>query len=282
MAGSGWAAPNATPRPFGPLRARSLGPDGDAVVLLHGLISTGDVFGAAYEQLATTHRLVIPDLLGFGRSMDERRSAFSVDAHLDALDELAERAGLFNSSRWTLGAHSMGVSLALRWSIRHPDHVVRVVGWGAPTYPSPDRARRHVAGSAMARLFALDTPVAARACAVSCRHRTAAGWLSAVAEPQLPTAIARQAPLHTWPAYRDAIRHLVIDVDWDEIVTTCARLGFDVRFVWGTRDAVGDRAHAERLASGKAVYVDVLDHGDHRLPLTDPLTCISHLTDRRG
>jgi pimeloyl-ACP methyl ester carboxylesterase len=282
MAGSGWTAPRSNRRPFGRLWARSLGPDGDAVVLLHGLISTGDVFGAAYEQLASTHRLLVPDLLGFGRSMDEQRSSFGVDAHLDALDELAERSGLFNSSRWTLGAHSMGVSLALRWAIRHPDRVVRVVGWGAPTYPTPERARRHVAGSAMARLFALDTPMAARACALSCRHRTVAGWLSAVVEPQLPVAVARQAPLHTWPAYRDAIRYLVIDVDWEELVTTCARLRVDIRFVWGERDAVGDRVYAEQLTSGRAGRVDVLDHGDHRLPLTNPAMCISHLTDGLG
>lgn len=282
MAGSGWTPPTVMRRPFDPLWARSLGPDGDAVVLLHGLISTGDVFGAAYEQLALTRRLVVPDLLGFGYSMDENRSAFGVDAQLDALDALAERSGLFNSSRWTLGAHSMGVSLALRWATRHSDRVVLVVGWGAPIYPSPDRARRHVTGSALAKLFALDTPMAARVCAMSCRHRTVAGLLSAIAEPRLPVAIARQASLHTWPAYRDTIRHLVIEVDWDELVSTCAHLGVGVRFVWGERDPVGDRAYAERLASGRAVHIEVLDHGDHRLPLTDPVTCISHLTDQYG
>ncbi len=279
MADSGWVAPSSSRRRFGVLWGRSLGPDGDAVVLLHGLISTGDVFGAGYEQLATDRRLVIPDLLGFGRSLDEQRSAFGADAHLDALDVLAESSGLFDCPRWTLGAHSMGVSLALRWAIRHPDRVVRVVGWGAPIYPSPSAARQQITGSAMAKLFALDTHVAERACAVSCRHRAAAGWLSAVAEPRLPVAIARQVPLHTWPAYRDAVRHLVIDVDWDELVTDCADLEIDVRLVWGAHDRVGDRRHAEHLARDGAGQVDVLDHGDHRLPLTDPATCISHLTE---
>lgn len=279
MVDSGWVASRSRRRRFGALWARSLGPDGDAVVLLHGLISTGDVFGAGYEQLATDRRLVVPDLLGFGRSIDEHRSAFEVDAQLDALDELAKTSGLFDCPRWTLGAHSMGVSLALRWAMRHPEHVVRVVGWGAPIYPSPNAARQHIAGSAMAKLFALDTHIAERACALSCRHRAAAGWLSAVAEPRLPVAIARQVPLHTWPAYRDAIRYLVIDVDWDELVSACARLEIDVRLAWGARDRVGDRRHAERLARGRAVQVDVLDHGDHRLPLTDPATCISHLKE---
>ncbi|MAT06686.1 MAG: hypothetical protein CL424_16745 [Acidimicrobiaceae bacterium] len=280
MTGSGWAAPRGARRQFGSLWARSLGPDRDAVVLLHGLISTGDVFGAAYERLASRRRLVVPDLLGFGRSMDERRSSFGVDDHLDALDELAEGTGLFGSRRWTLGAHSMGVSLALRWAIRHADRVVRVVGWGAPMHASPARARRDVAGSAMARSFALDTSLAEKMCALSCRHRMAAGWLSTVAEPRLPIPIARQVPLHTWPSYRDAVRHLVIHVDWQELMSTCEHLGIEVRLAWGARDPVGDRSYAKRLTSGRAAHIEVLDHGDHRLPLTDPMTCISQLTER--
>lgn len=276
---SNWAASDSEPRSFGQLWARSAGRDGDAVVLLHGLISTGDVFGAAYDRLASTHRLVTPDLLGFGRSMDEDRPSFSRNDHLDALDELAAAAGLFESSRWTLGAHSMGVSLALSWAARHPDRVVRVVGWGAPTYPSPEEARAHVAGSMMARLFALDTELAARACAISCRHRTAASWISAAAEPRLPVPIARAAPLHTWPAYRDAVQGLVLDADWERLVTTCDRHSIEVRLVWGANDRIGDRSYAERLVEGtRHASVDVLEHGDHRLPLTHAAACIAQLT----
>lgn len=278
MNGSAWVASEIEPCRFGRLWARSVGGRGDAVVLLHGLISTGDVFGAAYDQLAATHRLVVPDLLGFGRSMDEERVSFGVEAHLDALDELADRTGLFESPCWTLGAHSMGVSLALRWAGRHPDRIVRVVGWGAPVYPSPEQARSHIAGSMMTRLFALDTELAARACALSCRHRTAAGWLSVVAEPRLPVSIARAAPLHTWPAYREAIQHLVLDVDWDDLVGECDRHAIEVGFVWGAKDRVGDRICAERLVEHRRLgWVEELDRGDHRLPLTNPTTCIEQL-----
>jgi pimeloyl-ACP methyl ester carboxylesterase len=250
-------------------------------VLLHGLISTGDVFGAAYDRLAVTGRIVVPDLLGFGRSMDDSRSTFSVDDHLDALDEVAARTGLLTSARWTIGAHSMGSALALRWAARHHDQVARVVCWGAPVYHSPDAARARIGGSTMARLFALDTDLAARACAISCRHRTGAGWLSAVAEPRLPIPVARAASLHTWPAYRDAIRHLVIDTEWAELIGVLDLAGTPVHLVWGSRDRIGDRSHADAIASqcSRATITSIKGAG-HHLPMTHPQVCIGQLAGR--
>ena len=141
----------------------------------------------------------------------------------------------------------MGSALALLWAVRHRDRVARVVCWGAPVYRSPETARVRIAGSTMARLFALDTDLASRACAISCRHRTAAGWLSAAAEPRLPVPVARAASLHTWPAYRDALRQLVIDPEWNELVTACDQASIEIRLVWGGAGTVSATAPLQIL-----------------------------------
>ncbi len=71
------------------------GGNGDTVtVLLHGLVATGDVFGAAFDPITEAATLVVPDLLGFGRSLDEERTAFPVEDHLDTLDETLTALGL--------------------------------------------------------------------------------------------------------------------------------------------------------------------------------------------
>jgi pimeloyl-ACP methyl ester carboxylesterase len=276
-----WTAPNLTGNRFGPLYART-GGDGDrAVVLLHGLVSTGDVFGGAYDQLASTGRVVIPDLLGFGRSMDETRSSFSVEDHMDALDQLAERTGLFDC-RWTIGAHSMGSALALHWAGRHVDRVDRVVCWGAPLYASADAAIAQISGSTMARLFVLDTRWAERACAVSCRHRSVAGWFAAAFAPALPIPIARAASLHTWPAYRDAMSHFVVETDWHRLLNGFDDSDIHVELVWGTSDKVGDHDHGKALAD---IYlrttVTLVEGADHGLPMTHPQLCLRELNRAR-
>lgn len=261
---------------FGSLHARVAG-DGDrAFVLLHGLVSTGDVFGASFDRLANSGRLVVPDLLGFGRSLDESRDAFTVEAHLDALDDLAERTGLFER-RWTIGAHSMGSALAMRWAARHHERVDKLVCWGAPVFPSPEIARSRITGS-MARLLVLDTRAAEFVCRVSCSHRRSFGRLAMLLEPRLPRDLARSVSLHTWAAYRDALSHFVIDADWPALLDDLDRLDIPIEMVWGTADPVGDPDLARQLTanSASASVRAVLD-ADHYLPMSHPDICLSQL-----
>ncbi len=252
------------------------------MVLLHGLVSTGDIFGSTFDTLAESHQVVVPDLLGFGRSMDSTRDAFSLADHLDALDDLADQHGLFDH-RWTIGAHSMGSSLALHWATRHAERVDRIVCWGAPIHQSPVQARRQIGGSSMARLFALDDGLAEQACAISCRHRAAAGWMSSLAEPRLPVAVARAASLHTWPAYRDAMRELVIETPWRELILELDERDVEISLVWGTEDHVGDRRAArEILASCRNATITTVPGVDHHLPLSHPAVCVGHLVEKRS
>ena len=99
----------------------------------------------------------------------------------------------------------------------------------------------------MTRLFVLDTSWAERACAISCRHRAVTGWLTAAAEPGLPVPVARAVSQHTWPAYRDAMRDLVIGTDWYTLLRQLDDNGTSTEFVWGADDNVGDPDHAASI-----------------------------------
>ncbi|MFV1989794.1 MAG: alpha/beta fold hydrolase [Acidimicrobiales bacterium] len=274
-----WDPPSLPGRHTGSLYARSGGDGDQAVVLLHGLVSSGDVFGGAYDQLAADFKVVVPDLLGFGRSLDVTRTSFSADDHLEALDELATEHGLFEK-RWILGAHSMGSGLALRWAARHHERVDKIVCWGAPIYPSPEAALARISGSTMTRLFVLDTEWAKRACHMSCRNRTASGWLSAAIEPSLPVSVARAVSLHTWPAYRDSMYGLVIDTDWRQLLDSLDNNKVNLELVWGSNDKVGDRPYARQLIDKSRHAVMTIIHGaGHHLPLTQPSLCLNQLTN---
>lgn len=253
--------------------------DQNAVILLHGLISTGDIFGRTFDQLAASAKLVVPDLPGFGRSLDEDRAGFTLAHHLDMLDELADEQGLFDR-RWTVGAHSMGSTLALAWADRHHRNVDKVVCWGAPVFRTSREARTSIAGNTMARLFALDTRLAELACSFSCEHRAAAGWIAAALAPALPVAISRAAPLHTWPAYRDALHHLVMEPDWDQLLGQIATNSIETSLIWGRNDPIGDPRFAREVtADHPYTKVATVSAADHHLPLSHPALCLRHLTE---
>lgn len=265
-----WQAPDLPIRRHGPLSYRVAGPE-DAetgVLLLHGLVATGDVFGATLGMLARKHRVVVPDLLGFGRSLDEHRSDFSTSAHLDALDDLIayELAG----KQIRIGAHSMGSALALRWAAANPDRVERVVCVGPPIWPDADTARAALGQlGPMGRSIILDRRLAHALCAFNCRHRALAGLMSAAIAPRWPIPIARQASLHTWPAYIDTLQEQIIDCPWPQLLDQLATAGIPVQLIRGDQDGIGDTPYIRGLAARPGIHVTTL-RGNHTLPAAQP------------
>lgn len=259
---------------IGPLHVRHGGSGDTVTVLLHGLVATGDVFGAAFDPITEAAALVVPDLLGFGRSLDEARTEFPVEDHLDTLDETLTGLGL-SSRPIRLGGHSLGAAVALRWAQRRGAQVERVVCWGAPIFADQgafDSALRD--SGVMSRLFVANTGWARTACSISCAHRDLAGLIAVAGSPQLPVPIARAGSLHTWPAYRDALDGFVADTDWSDALHAARKAGTHVTLAWGAEDRIGDRDHARSLGEAS---IETIDRAGHHLPLSHGDRCRSQL-----
>lgn len=275
----GWQPSSVPGERAGALHVRHAGNAGPVVVLLHGLVATGDIFGATFDPIAEDATLVVPDLLGFGRSLDESRERFAPDDHLDALDEMLDALGLAGRPI-TIGAHSMGASVAVRWARRRGAQVQRVVCWGPPVYPDADAVDTALADSGvMTKLFVASTTWARIACEINCAYRTPAGVVAAALSPSLPLAIARAASLHTWPAYRDAMDHLVTGTAWGHCLHALDAAGTIVELTWGRHDRIGDRDHARML---RPASVEIVEGAGHHLPLTHGDRCRSQLFAERA
>ncbi|MGI8938746.1 MAG: alpha/beta fold hydrolase [Iamia sp.] len=272
-----WQAPTLSETRCGPLSTRVGGQGDTGILLLHGLVATGDVFAATAERLARDHRVAVPDLLGFGRSRDEEREDFGTDAHLDALIGVVDE--VLGDRPLRIGAHSMGSTLALRLAAALGDRVERVMCLGAPVWPDP-RAAVGATGP-MARAFLLDHEVAARACALSCRHRELSGWLAAAGAPRWPVPIARQASLHTWPAYQQSMEGQILAVEWADLLASVDAAGIALTLAWGDHDPIGDPGYARTLSGGlDCVRVDIVADADHTIPTARPDLLTDHLRDR--
>lgn len=274
-----WRPGGGEHRQAGSLSVRAAGTGAGPFVLLHGLTASGDIFGTRYDQLATQGRLLVPDLLGFGRSMDERRSDYSLAAHLNALDRMV---GSFEveGSQLTVAGHSLGAVLALHWASQRSD-VSRVVCFSAPLYRSSIEADARIRGMGwMERLFALEGPVAKATCAWMCHHRSAAQWVATTLQPQWPVPIARMGVRHTWRSYLAAMNGVIRHGGWEGALSGLEEAGVSVLLANGAQDPVPVPGRAAELS---ATYrnIESVEHptADHELPISHPGWCVQVLTD---
>jgi pimeloyl-ACP methyl ester carboxylesterase len=131
---------------------------GQPLVLLHGGLGSGEMFGPILPALAQRHQVIAVDLQGHGRTADIDRP---IDVRLMAEDiaALVEHLGLENAD--VLG-YSLGGGVALQTAIRHPATVRRLVVVSAhirtdAIYPEMRAQQGQVNASAME--FMKDTPM---------------------------------------------------------------------------------------------------------------------------
>jgi pimeloyl-ACP methyl ester carboxylesterase len=248
--------------------------DGDgAVVLLHGLTGSQVVWGGGYDALAGTRRLLVPDLLGFGGSMDAPTQQHDLAAHLAALDEVLAALDL-EGRPLTVAGWSLGALLALHWGARRPE-TVRVVSLCAPLYTDPEQADERIrAMGALEALFALETPVARATCRLMCRYRAQAQWLSVALSPRWPVPVARSGVLHTWPSYIGAMNGIIRGSPWAAALETLDDRRVPVVLAEGARDEVPAPGLAVALAARyRCVTTAVHPSAAHDLPVADPAWC---------
>lgn len=266
----------------GALGCREHGRGTRGVVLLHGVVSSGDQFGRGFDSLGRDARVLVPDLLGFGRSFDPSGRAagsFGLDDHVEALEGAIQAAGL-GDARLVVAGHSMGAMLAMHLAARRSAQVDKVVMWSAPVARDRRRARQAIRRMGLLeRLFALDGRLSRAACHWMCRHRTAAALVAMVLNPSVPSALALGSVRHTWPAYRDSMDGVVLDQTWRGALQQLCDAGVPVLLAAGEDDDVAD-AHFHRQLARRYPNVSVrtTPGAGHLLPITDPEACVAHIT----
>ena len=93
---------------------------GSVIVFLHGLCETHHIWKDYIKELSTTHRVIAPDLPGFGESHFDRYD-FSLDDIAKILkDFLSEELGL---SSFSLIGHSLGGYITMSFAANYPEYL---------------------------------------------------------------------------------------------------------------------------------------------------------------
>lgn len=96
---------------------------GDPIILVHGFPATGHLWSGLVPLLPAGHRIVVPDLLGCGRSDSDARADLSVSGHADRLVGLLDELGILSA---TIVGHHAGALVAATVAVRRPDLVTHL------------------------------------------------------------------------------------------------------------------------------------------------------------
>jgi pimeloyl-ACP methyl ester carboxylesterase len=96
---------------------------GEPVVFLHGFPTSGHLWGDVISQMPAGHRLVVTDLLGYGRSDPPGTRALTVQAHAARVIGLLDALGISDAC---IVGHGLGGAIAQAIAIRWPTRVSRL------------------------------------------------------------------------------------------------------------------------------------------------------------
>lgn len=123
-------------RPPNALHCVETGPgNGPAILFLHGITGSRRYWQKKVRPLAGDHRLILPDLIGFGLS-PKPHLEYTIDVFRDSVRALVEERGLAGRPMAIVG-HSLGGLIALSYAARHGDHVSRMVVLSLPRFTDP-------------------------------------------------------------------------------------------------------------------------------------------------
>jgi pimeloyl-ACP methyl ester carboxylesterase len=131
---------------------------GRPLILLHGGMGSGEMFGSVRSALAESHRVIIPDLQGHGRTADIDRP---IDIRLMA-DDIAALIDHLGLEKPDLVGYSLGGGVALQTAVKYPDKVGRLVVASAHAWRDaipPEMLAQQAQVNAAAAEFLKDTPM---------------------------------------------------------------------------------------------------------------------------
>ncbi len=105
------------------------GQDPIPLILLHGIFAEKDHWVDFARPLTATHRVIAPDLPGFGESTRDEALAYDYAAHTARLRALMDAWGIEKAH---LAGNSLGGTVAALMALEYPERVASVAFIGAP------------------------------------------------------------------------------------------------------------------------------------------------------
>ncbi len=236
---------------------------GEPVVFLHGFPTSGHLWADVVPLMPAGHRIVVLDLLGYGRSDRPLARPLSVDGHADRVVEVLDELRI---ARACIVGHGLGGGIAQSIAIRHPTRVSRLCLVASLSFDTwPTRGAR--VARACLPLAHLLPPAVLRGVV---RRRLVRGYRDADRTARSIDLYLR--PFGTAEGRSVLVAHLraLLSEENASLASRLSEITARTAIVWGERDRVIPVAAAHRLHRAiPGATLTVID-GRHFAPEEDP------------
>lgn len=230
-----------------------------------GMLGSTRFWRIIAEKLSKDHRVILIDLLGFGRSPKPKNIEYTLQDHVECIAKTLQNIGMKDKA--TLIGHSMGALLALAYAAKNNDKVKKLVLTSPPIFKSKEEAKENIiAYSALPKVF-LYGPISRITCKLVCNFSyPIAKHIVTFFLRELPRDVASDTLLHTWYSYSLTLKHVVEDQD---VFQTIKDIDVPIHILYGENDP---RVNEEYLHTVKKLNTQVtmkkIQSAGHMLPLT--------------
>ncbi len=233
---------------------------GEPIVLLHGFPTSGHLWSDVVPLLPAGHRVVVLDLLGYGRSDPPRGHAVDIRAHVERLVTVLDRLGINYAC---VVGHDVGGGIAQCAAVRYPHRVSRLGLVSSVAFDAwPSREVK-----------------IARASLPLTRHLPSS-WMLSIVRADLVRGYrdaergAHEVDLYLRPfadaSGRDALVHHLQALDCRDttaIATGLREIACPTAVLWGADDPFLPRSLGERLAGAiPGASFEAIEGARHFLP----------------
>lgn len=104
----------------------------DVVLLLHGWPTSSHLWRNVMPGLARTHRVIAPDLPGFGLSSKPLDASYGFNFQARTLEAFLDKIGV---EKVNLVVHDLGGPVGVYWATQHPERIERLALLNTLVYP---------------------------------------------------------------------------------------------------------------------------------------------------
>ena len=246
-----------------------VGPEGaPPVLVLHGITGSRRYWLPRILPLARRHRLIIPDLPGFGLS-PKPFTDYTPDFFVETLMGLLAHERL-QDRRVQIVGHSLGGILGLEIAARYPDQIDRLTILNMPRLNDPAEAHDiWFGGSASYRNLLMANSVAH----TWAQMRRTGLRLTARSMKRLPWAVLADCRRFTYRSLTSTLEHCLLHYRIDELLPSVPRI--PILLIHGDHDQV---APIERTAAFPGMHpfpaLQIIERAGHHIFHTHTGTCL--------